>query len=111
MDRCPSCRARVDGADNCRRCGMSLVLLYKIEEAADARLATALDQLLSDDAAAAAASLRRLLALRRDPLAELLLGFAQTGPARPGRPPDNSRRPAADPWGDLGWSFTLGDSS
>ena len=78
MDRCPNCRARVNGADHCRRCGMALDLLSKVEEAAEAQLRAALRYLAHGDSDAASTSLRRLLSLRREPLAEQLLIFADT---------------------------------
>ena len=83
MDRCPNCRARVSGEDHCRRCGMALDLLYQVEESADAQLAQALHQLANGNSDAASAALRRLLSLRRDPLAEQLLAFAEENRTSP----------------------------
>lgn len=96
MERCPNCRARSDGADTCRRCGMALGLLLVTERAAERWLRRGIAHLASSEPDAAAEALRRSVALRRDPLAEHLLGLlrrahvppdpfdAQSGQTRPG---------------------------
>lgn len=76
MDRCPNCRARCEGRDSCRRCGMELAGLAAIEEAAERLTLLAVADLAAARPAAARERLRRALALRHEPLAELLLGFA-----------------------------------
>ena len=86
MERCPNCRARLDEAETCRRCGMELGLLLATERAAEFWLRRGIASLLRDDLGLAWHALRRALALRRDPLAESLLGllnraaFADTSP-------------------------------
>ncbi|MBK5930731.1 hypothetical protein [Halochromatium salexigens] len=75
MDRCPNCRARLDGAETCRRCGMELGLLRATERAADAWLRRAIAHLTRDEFECARQALHRALALRRDPLAESLRGL------------------------------------
>ncbi len=82
---------------------MNLELLYKVEEAAEAQLAQALIHLAAGETDAAAAALRRLLSLQRDPFAEQLLAFAEAI-QRPPRnkpasiqPPPSSNVPEALP--------------
>jgi hypothetical protein len=76
MERCPNCRARTDGTDTCRRCGMALGLLAATERAAEHWLRRGIGHLAAGAPQAAARALERSLALRRDPLAEQLLGLA-----------------------------------
>lgn len=87
MERCPNCRARTDGADTCRRCGMALGLLAATERAAEHWLRRGIGHLAAGAPEAAARALERSLALRRDPLAEQLLGLA---PGRLRQVPDSS---------------------
>ena len=53
MDRCPNCRARSNGADTCRRCGMELGLLMAVEEAAKRLTTQGITHLAAADCAAA----------------------------------------------------------
>ena len=78
MERCPNCRARGDGTATCRRCGMDLATLIRIDEAAERLLAQGVAHLAAGDPVAAQGKLTRVPGLRAEPLAELLLGFAQT---------------------------------
>lgn len=73
MERCPNCRARIDGAPECRRCGMDLRLLQATERAADACLQRALLHLAQGEHAAARAALQRAQRLHYNPLTETLL--------------------------------------
>jgi hypothetical protein len=75
MERCPNCRARFDGGLTCRRCGMDLALLRRVERAAEAELSRAVAALGAGDAPAAGAAAARSLALRRSPLAARLVHF------------------------------------
>lgn len=75
MERCPNCRARLDGAETCRRCGMELGLLRATEQAAEAWLCRAIGHLTRNEPGLAQQALHRVLALRPDPLADSLLGF------------------------------------
>lgn len=75
MERCPNCRARTEGADTCRRCGMALGLLTATERAAEHWLRRGIAHLAAGAPEAAIQALSRSLALRRDPLAEQLLGL------------------------------------
>jgi hypothetical protein len=73
MERCPNCRARLDEAETCRRCGMELGLLRETERAAETWLRQGILHLARQQPRQARQALRRALALRRDPLAEALL--------------------------------------
>jgi len=77
MERCPNCRARSDGADTCRRCGMELGALIGVEETAERLTAQGVAHLAAADLAAALCNLDEAIGLRREPFAELLLGFAR----------------------------------
>ena len=77
MERCPNCAARWDGGVICRRCGMELAGLIRVEQAAESLIARAIAHLESADPEAASADLIQALALRRTPLAQHLLCFAQ----------------------------------
>lgn len=78
MERCPNCRARWDGGEQCRRCGMVLGRLLAAERGARQLVDRALACLAIGDAERAARSLRRAQFLRREPFTEILLGFART---------------------------------
>lgn len=81
MERCPNCRARLDGAPECRRCGMDLRLLQATERAANACLRRALLHLAQGDYPAARTDLQNARRLHHNPLVDQLL---QT---RPGQSP------------------------
>lgn len=76
MERCPNCRARYDADPNCRRCGMALGPLLQIEQAAQRRLALAI-QLLGTDSPAALDALTTSRRLQTSPLADHLVGFVR----------------------------------
>jgi hypothetical protein len=76
MERCPNCRARYQGGERCRRCGMELGALLASEQGADALVRRALAALAEGDQDKARAALTRARALRHDPLTDALLGFA-----------------------------------
>jgi hypothetical protein len=83
MERCPNCRARWDGGETCRRCGMDLAPLLVVEQAADRLLARAVAQLAGGDSPGAVRSLARAEALSAEPLVRHLKGFVrQLAPAR-----------------------------
>jgi len=77
MDKCPNCRARLDDAPQCRRCGLELDPLRKVERGFDIVFSSALQCLAEGNAAGAAEHLRQALELRRDPLAKDLLALLQ----------------------------------
>lgn len=79
MERCPNCRARDPGEALCRRCGMELAGLQRVEAAVDRLIHDALLLLIQGEPAVTPAVLQILAqaqALRRDPLVTLLQGFA-----------------------------------
>jgi Uma2 family endonuclease len=78
MDRCPNCRARLDVEPTCRRCGMELALLQRVERAADAALREAIALLAAGDSPAAGDAAGRAAALRRTDLAERIAVFLST---------------------------------
>ena len=67
MDRCPLCRATLNGADTCRRCRAELGTVQRVEREGEAWLDAAIHRLSLDDAAAADQLLRRALALHATP--------------------------------------------
>ena len=75
MQRCPNCRARDPGNQQCRRCGMDLAGLTAAEAAADYLVGDALRKLAAGEIEVARDRLQRARALRRDPLLDLLIGF------------------------------------
>ena len=77
MERCPNCRARVDDAATCRRCGMDLGPLNAVEEAAERLTARGITHLVASDLAAAVRDLDGAIRLRRDSFTELVLGFTR----------------------------------
>jgi hypothetical protein len=97
MERCPNCRARTDGTDTCRRCGMALGLLQATERAAEHWLRLGIAHLAAGAPQAATRALNRSLALRHDPLAEELLELAPglvrqvSGASAASGSPDGSR--------------------
>lgn len=67
MDRCPLCRAALNGADTCRRCRAELKKAQDVERDGYALLDAAMHHLAVDDAGAAERLLRRALALHAAP--------------------------------------------
>lgn len=49
MTRCPNCKARYKGGENCHRCGMELNWLLNIEESARVLRSKIIKALLSGD--------------------------------------------------------------
>jgi len=96
MDRCPNCRARREDADTCRRCGMELGTLLAVEEAAEALIVRAIDQLARDELPAATRTLANARTLHPDPFIGHLLAFARQFPEAPAHPaasPDQAASP------------------
>lgn len=78
MERCPNCRARYHGGEQCRRCGMELTRLFETEQAAQRLQVEALGHLEAGAVPDAIAALKQSQALYRDPFVALLLDFAQS---------------------------------
>jgi predicted amidophosphoribosyltransferase len=81
MDRCPNCRARLDGSDQCRRCGLELKLLQAADRAGDVALARAIRRLAEDDRAGAIRELKQARALSGGAFVSALLAFARLTPS------------------------------
>jgi len=97
MERCPNCRARLEGgAQHCRRCGMELGLLRDTERAAAALLERAVAALAGGDQRRARVCLERARALSADELAGQLLGFLDE-PRSSAAAPDSRRHDGASP--------------
>jgi hypothetical protein len=105
MERCPNCRARWDGGETCRRCGMELGLLLAAEREAEGLIASGAAQLAAGQVEAALATLAKALGLTADPLAAHLRGFARILVQQP--PPPGRAAPLAvldEPGGDVRFS-------
>ena len=76
MERCPNCRARWDGAEHCRRCGLELAPLLAAEHAAHRLIVRALRHMGEGETQSALADLTRARDLCREPFIDLLCGFA-----------------------------------
>jgi hypothetical protein len=94
MDRCPNCRARLDGSEHCRRCGLELRLLLAADRAGAAAIERAIRRLAEGDRAAAIRDLEQARSLSGDTLAAALLAFAR---AQPDPVSDPAPGPAPDP--------------
>jgi hypothetical protein len=77
MERCPNCRARWDGAEHCRRCGLELAPLLAAEHAAHRLIVRALRHMGEGETQTALADLTRARELYREPFIDLLCGFAR----------------------------------
>jgi hypothetical protein len=75
MERCPNCRARWDGNDACRRCGMDLSSLLAVERTAEQLIRRGICHLASTRPEAARRDFTRALRLQSAPFTEVLLGF------------------------------------
>ena len=53
MERCPLCRATLNGADTCRRCRADLRTVQAVEREGQALVGAAIHRLSLDDAATA----------------------------------------------------------
>ncbi len=67
MDRCPLCRAALNGADTCRRCRADLKRAHDVERDGYALLDAAMHRMAVNDIGAAERLLRRALALHAAP--------------------------------------------
>jgi hypothetical protein len=82
MDRCPLCRARLNGADTCRRCRAELGSAQHAEREGQALLDAAIYSLALDDVEAADQLLRRALGVHAT-LEVRALSQLVVKPARP----------------------------
>ncbi|MBA2302017.1 MAG: hypothetical protein H0W08_05235 [Acidobacteria bacterium] len=67
MDRCPLCRAALNGAETCRRCRAELRMAQRVEREGQALVDAAMYCLSLDKAATAEQLLRRALVLHTAP--------------------------------------------
>jgi len=67
VDRCPLCRAGLNGAETCRRCRAELQLAQQVEREGQALVNAAMHCLSLDDADTAEQLLRRALVLHAAP--------------------------------------------
>ncbi len=67
MDRCPLCRAALNGAEICRRCRAELQLAQGVEREGQALVDAAMHRWSLDDAGIAEQLLRRALVLHAAP--------------------------------------------
>lgn len=72
MTRCPLCRARLAGADNCPRCGADLGRARAAREMASQYVERALACLAAGERQRARACVEQALWLHRTPLAEAM---------------------------------------
>ena len=80
MDRCPICRAALNGAEVCRRCRAELGTAQRAEREAQALVGAAVHRLCLGDAGSAERLLRRAATLHAAPDIPVLLRFAATLP-------------------------------
>jgi len=67
VDRCPLCRAALNGAETCRRCRAELQMAQRVERDGQALVDAAMHCLSLDDADTAQQLLRRALMLHAAP--------------------------------------------
>jgi len=67
MERCPLCRATLNGAETCRRCRAELRSVKRAERDGEVLLDAAIHALSLDDVVTAAQLLRRALAVHATP--------------------------------------------
>jgi hypothetical protein len=72
MERCPLCRAALNGAETCRRCKAELGSAMRVEREGRALAGAAMRCLARGDEAAAEGLLRRALTLHRTPEVRVL---------------------------------------
>jgi hypothetical protein len=77
MQRCPICRARLNGQSLCPRCGSDLSLPLKIQQRVQRLERDAVKRIAADEPARAEALLVEALRLQPTALARVLLGFVR----------------------------------
>jgi hypothetical protein len=75
MERCPLCRAMLNGADTCRRCTAELGTVRRMDRESQALAGAAMYRLALGDAAASRRLLRRALDLHATPEIRALWGL------------------------------------
>ena len=87
MDRCPACKARLQEASSCPRCGLDLALPLRVQAYARALDAQALAALAEGDPAKAERCAQQALSLERTALRVRVLAFIRWGSVRALRRP------------------------
>jgi hypothetical protein len=82
MERCPLCRATLNGAETCRRCRAELQSVQRVEREGQVLVDAAIHSLSLDNVMTAERLLRRALALHAAPEANALWQLVQTLPRR-----------------------------
>ena len=67
MERCPLCRAALNGAETCRRCKAELQSVKRVEREGEVLLEAAIHRLAVDDVVTAERLLRRARAIHAAP--------------------------------------------
>jgi hypothetical protein len=80
MDRCPLCRATLNGADTCRRCRAELRTVQRVEREGQALLDAAMYHLSRGDTMTAGRLVRRARALHAAPEAQALWWLVTKSP-------------------------------
>jgi hypothetical protein len=73
VERCPSCRARLNDSPLCPRCGCDLGLVLRAESQAQDFVKCGIQSLAAGNTMLAATQLETSLTLRRNPLAAALI--------------------------------------
>ena len=80
MERCPLCRAMLNGAETCRRCKAELQTVQRVERESRALVGTAMHRLSQGDMAASRRLLRLALGLHATPEARALCQLVAAQP-------------------------------
>lgn len=75
MERCPNCRAKYSGGENCRRCGIEFKWLLSIQENASTLRLTMIKALTEGDYAQAKQLIQQHQQLINDPLLDSIALF------------------------------------
>jgi hypothetical protein len=94
MERCPVCRAMLNGAETCRRCRAELQSVIRVERKGRMLVDAAIHSLSLDDASTAGRLLQRALTVHATPETRALWRLVTALPRRSGT--DECRTNAAD---------------
>jgi hypothetical protein len=79
MERCPLCRALLNGADTCRRCKAELATVRRVDGESQALTGAAMHRLALGDIAASRGLLRRAMDLHATPGVKALWQLVAAG--------------------------------
>jgi len=77
MKRCPNCKARYKGGENCHRCGMEFKWLLTIQDSALALRSAIIKALTNEDYVQARKLVRQHQQLIKDPLIDAIAIFLE----------------------------------